>query len=600
MWLNGEVLMCACPDCRAPMTVRVWLMLADCWQCGTSIELTEEQEREAQRLLAEAGIQQQRARQPAELVAAGATAPPAPAAPPAPPRSATRPISRPAPTESRPARPPAGRRRNQTRRLARTQSAMLHRFFAATPAWLISLVLHAVFLTLLALLTFDDPQEEEAITLSTSVTRADVEGGDEFKTDPKLEVQFDLPVPRNLDLADKKVLEVVVKADQDARELRLDPGVDELSLPSLNQVKAAIGGGHGLGGGRNLAARDPRLRVEIVNQEGGTTLTEAAVARGLRWLALHQNEDGHWSLHEFHRTSGCSCSGAGAINSDAAATSLALLPYLGAGQTHLVGRYKNYVSAGLRWLLAHQKPDGDLRANSVDNAGMYAHGQGAIVLCEAFLMTGDEELRVPAQRSIDFIVKAQHRDGGWRYTPGQAGDTSVVGWQLMALQSARAANLTVPTETMEMANTYLNSVQHANGSRYSYLPGHPPTHVMTAEALLCRMYLGWKLDSAALGEGIQYLSREHPPDERDPNIYYWYYATQAMHHFGGRPWTDWNERMREILVESQERRGHEAGSWSPRGDHSSAGGRVYMTALCVCSLEVYYRHLPIFRQLDLE
>jgi hypothetical protein len=168
------------------------------------------------------------------------------------------------------------------------------------------------------------------------------------------------------------------------------------------------------------------------------------------------------------------------------------------------------------------------------------------------------------------------------------------------LQSARAANLTVPPETLEQASGFLDSVQHRDGAVYAYLPGHTPTHVMTAEALLCRVYLGWQLDNSALQNGIDYLSRQHAPRERDPNIYYWYYATQVMHHFGGEPWEKWNARMREILVETQERSGHEAGSWAPRGEHASAGGRVYMTALCVCSLEVYYRHLPIFRQLKLE
>jgi hypothetical protein len=457
-----------------------------------------------------------------------------------------------------------------------------------------------VLLTLLALFSFEKPPEEDTITLSTSVSRADVEGGVEFKIDPRHQVAFDLPIPRDMDLSDERVREVVAKADQDARELRLDPGVDEPNLPPLAQVKAAVGGGRGPGGGRSLAARDPRLRVEIVNQRGGTTLTEAAVARGLRWLALHQHEDGRWSLHQFNDAPGCSCTGKAGIHSDAAGTSLALLPFLGAGQTHLVGRYKNYVSAGLRWLIEQQKPDGDLRGDSHDNAGMYAHGQGTIVLCEAFLMTGDEELRIPAQRAVDFIVKAQHSDGGWRYHPGQPGDTSVLGWQLMALQSARSANLTIPPETMELAVRFLDSVQHRGGALYSYLPGHAPTHVMTAEALLCRIYLGWNRDDGPLVEGIRYLSEQHPPRDRDPNIYYWYYATQTMHHYGGEAWDKWNSRMREMLVESQERSGHAAGSWSARGDHASAGGRIYMTALCVCTLEVYYRHLPIFRQLELE
>ena len=92
-------------------------------------------------------------------------------------------------------------------------------------------------------------------------------------------------------------------------------------------------------------------------------------------------------------------------------------------------------------MMQNQKPNGDLRANFPGQAGMYAHGQGAIVLCEALAMTGDEQLRDPAQRAIDFIENAQHRQGGWRYQPGQPGDTSVLGWHLMAIQSARSPNV---------------------------------------------------------------------------------------------------------------------------------------------------------------
>lgn len=479
-------------------------------------------------------------------------------------------------------------------------SVWLHDFFNATPAWLISLVFHLVLLTLLALWPLGEEVDDKLITLSTTVSRAHNEGGEVAPVNPDFELAFDLPIPNDLNLADEKVREVVVREDQDARELRLDPGVDEPDLPSLEAVKAVVGGGQGSGPGRALAARDPRIRVDIVKHEGGTTMTEAAVSRGLRWLALHQEQDGHWSLNRFSHRSGCTCGGAGSVRSDSAGTSLALLPFLGAGQTHLVGRYQEHVSKGLRWMLAQQKPDGDLRGNSDGNTGMYAHGQGTIVLCEAFLMTGDEELRRPAQRAVDFIVKAQHPAGGWRYSPGQPGDTSVLGWELMALQSARAANLTVPDETLELAGRYLDSVSHQDGALYSYLAGQPPTHVMTAEALLCRIYLGWNLDNSALVQGINYLSSSHLPHERDPNIYYWYYATQAMHHVGGQPWETWNVHMREVLVETQERRGHAAGSWSPRGNHAGAGGRIYMTSLAVCSLEVYYRHLPIFRQLKLD
>jgi hypothetical protein len=74
-----------------------------------------------------------------------------------------------------------------------------------------------------------------------------------------------------------------------------------------------------------------------------------------------------------------------------------------------------------------------------------------------------------------------------------------------------------------------------------------------------------------------------------------------MHHFGGPKWDEWNLRMRDVLVRSQEQRGHAAGSWDPSGDRwGDYGGRIYMTSLAVCTLEVYYRHLPIFRRIELE
>jgi hypothetical protein len=234
---------------------------------------------------------------------------------------------------------------------------------------------------------------------------------------------------------------------------------------------------------------------------------------------------------------------------------------------------------------------------------MYAHGLAAIVLCEAFAMTGDEALRVPAQKAINFIVAAQYHDGGWRYRPGpknERGDTSVVGWQLMALQSARAASLTVPDETWEMADVFLGEVQHRDGALYSYQKRNDPTPAMTAEGLLCRMYLGWRKDRPALVRGVRWLGDDHRPSASDTNIYYWYYATQVMHHFGGLEWEKWNLRMRDILVSTQETRGHLAGSWRPGGEYSGEGGRIYMTALAICTLEVYYRHLPIYRQIELE
>ena len=623
MWLDGDVLMCACPDCRAPMTVRIWLMVADCWNCGASIELTEEQEREARRLLDEREARRRKAanRQekngksaapsvsvapsPARKEPAAKTAPPSPArergrSSPAPPPPL--PLARGEPRRPVSAAPQRRQAegsvaRDRMRKMARRGAAgvWLEEALKLTPAWLISLVFHLVLILLLWLIALSTGEERMVVAVTVS---RDHETEDTV-VDPTDDTEFDLPVPKDVDLKDPSKLESIQKADQEAKEIRLDPYHQDPQLPDVHRVRQQISSANGTAVA--YAARDPRVRIEMVKKEGGTTLTEAAVARALRWMARQQNEDGSWSLHKH-----------GGIRSNSAGTSLVLLPFLGAGQNHLTpGPYQQTVAKGLRWLVDHQAESGDLRAGSSGNSGMYAHGQAAIVLCEAFAMTGDEKLRSPAQKAIDFIVDAQYNDGGWRYTPyngpNDRGDTSVVGWQLMALQSARVAGLDVPEETLQLADQYLDGVEsiktnrpHMGATLYSYMGRRNPTHVMTAEALLCRMYLGARLDEPGLKQAIDWLNDAHPPAANQSNMYYWYYATQAMHHAGGDAWDRWNEKMSTLLINTQVPAGNQAGSWTPSHSHDKSGGRLYMTALAACTLEVYYRHLPIFRQIDLE
>ena len=118
---------------------------------------------------------------------------------------------------------------------------------------------------------------------------------------------------------------------------------------------------------------------------------------------------------------------------------------------------------------------------------------------------------------------------------------------------------------------------------------------MTAEGLLCRQYLGWKHEDPRLQNGVKLISMD-PIDMNRRNVYYWYYATQVMHHMGGDVWDSWNRVMRQEIPEAQTREGPEAGSWSPTGDQwGPHGGRLYVTCLSIYMLEVYYRHLPIYQ-----
>lgn len=452
----------------------------------------------------------------------------------------------------------------------------------------ISLIVHSLLIIALALWMLSSEEERRPLILATSWAE------DEGDTTAQLEEFAPAVAIEDSDALESEIVEIN------------DP-FNENEIPSPIPAEPILGTLGFSGGGSTtdqvnevLQGRAAGNRAALVLSEGGNEFSEEAVALGLKWLARHQHSDGHWSLNEFHKVGDCNgrCKDGGA-DSDTAATALALLPFLGAGQTQLDGEYTEVVGKALRWLVNAQEPNGDLQGPGFGR--MYAHAQAAIVLCEAYAMTRDPFLEDPAQKAIDFVVAAQHEAGGWRYRPGQSGDTSVLGWQIMALRSARMAYLNVPEKTFAKANSYLERAQTDNyGSRYGYIPGSRAEPAMTAEALLCRQYAGWRADEPGMVEGVDYLLQEHPPNPNRPNIYYWYYGTQMMHHIGGNPWTLWNSIVRDAVITSQKKKGHEAGSWDPVGPHTSSGGRLYMTAISICILEVYYRHLPLYRQMAVE
>jgi len=467
------------------------------------------------------------------------------------------------------------------------------RFFDLFPPWLVSFVFHAILLLLLGMWMVPGGPAP-AITLSTTIGPEDRLGEELiWEQDPLAALEQPDIEPYGLELPNPMEWEGNITVDLPTEPLL--PGEEPGSQNVLDALPPAPTPAMQPGGA--LSGRDPAVRRAIALQQGGTDETEAAVALGLAWLARHQNADGSWSLDRFHLAPKASSkTGMGFVSSDTAATALALMAFLGAGQTHRQGKYRETVASGLRWLTYQQQSNGDLRGRG--SGRMYAHGLAAIVLCEAYAMTNDPWLRLPAQRAVDFIVAAQHPAGGWRYEPGQAGDTSVVGWQLMALQSARMHYLLyVPEETLRRASSFLDSVKHDyNGGTYGYLPGSHATPAMTAQALLSRLYLGWPTTHRGVRAGVQWLLSEHLPNIDNPNIYYWYYGTQLMHHVGGTAFRRWNYVMRPILLEMQHRSGPDAGSWPPTGAWATEGGRLFMTALAVCTLEVYYRHMPLNKE----
>jgi hypothetical protein len=284
---------------------------------------------------------------------------------------------------------------------------------------------------------------------------------------------------------------------------------------------------------------------------------------------------------------------------DTAGTAFGLLPFLGAGITHKPSgkenedRFVKTVRNGLSYLMQKQGKDGAFPG------GLYAHPIATMALCEAYGLTGDPMLKKPAQAAINYIIAAQDpQGGGWRYQPRQGSDTSVTGWHMQALFSARAAGLNVPKKTLDGAVKWLNSCETPDGGGYGYT-GPVETPTLTAVGLLCRVYLGTPPRNANLRNGLEKLKKNAPPGAVR-NAYGEFYATQLFHHMGGDDWTFWNtgnqknKGIREVMLERQDR----DGSWNPQGEpFGQAGGRIMQTSLSLLMLEVYYRHAPLFRRI---
>ncbi|MCL4201832.1 MAG: terpene cyclase/mutase family protein [Pirellulaceae bacterium] len=347
---------------------------------------------------------------------------------------------------------------------------------------------------------------------------------------------------------------------------------------------------------------------------GGTAESEAAVMRGLKWLAAHQQADGSWSLKEYSKDiAGCDCMTEfekQLDDSPTAGTAFGILPFLGAGVTHNrapkepaeLASYMPVVEKGLIYLAQNQVRSKDNKDGFLGGS-MYAHALATIAFCEAYGLSGDERLKVNAQLAIKYLLNAQHQaGGGWRYSAGQAGDMSVTGWVFLAIRSAQLTGIDVLKPPLERAARFVDSCgvgpDGAKMSRYAYTPGTPEKLTLTAAGLLTRQYLGWRNDQPDLIAGCQHLMANLPPESGTSlgSIYYYYYATQVLHHMEGPDFDLWNHRMREHLIRSQERSGHKDGSWNPQGtDYGSRAGRMYATSMALLTLQVYYRHLPMYR-----
>ncbi len=360
-----------------------------------------------------------------------------------------------------------------------------------------------------------------------------------------------------------------------------------------------------------FAGRTKEGKSRLLKEFGGSAEGEEAVMLGLAWLTQMQKPEGNWVYDA-----------PGFFAQDhAAATGMAILAFLGAGQSHKEGRYKQTVQAGVDWLANNVETDqGGNRGKFKTISTMYSQGIATLALVEAYGMTHDPKLKQAAQAAIDYIQKGQGPNGSWGYDAGSAGDTSIVGWQLQALHAAMLTqDLVVDDKVIKKAIAFLNYVSTGQTKAvYGYNdPGQALDGVaraatsLSAIGLLCRYYVdGWRSEHAGFAEGSKGLMKGAVAGRSGgtlTNLYYFYYATQVVRFYGGEEWKTWNEGppgsdgkrkggLSDWLLSLQDRTSTHRGSWAPEEDAlgriGQCCGRLGTTCMCLLTLQVYYRYAP--------
>lgn len=367
-------------------------------------------------------------------------------------------------------------------------------------------------------------------------------------------------------------------------------------------------------------------------------ILDGAIHRALRWLAAHQAPDGSFRAAAF--TDRCVASGArpcrskdgdagrGMAQFDVAVTGLALLAFTGRRITHRTGddALRRAVERGMAFLLASQCAEGE----EVGRIGAEGPALGGIIasmaLAEALGLSRDRErFERPVRAAFRHLLGEQNPDGGWGSRAGEPSDTPTTAWAAWAGWTARAAFRLAGApgfgpeldRSLEDARRFLEGmVDRRTGRPYyragvagtttprrlgiPYVEGAAPCR--SAMVLLADLVLGARRGDPVprmLAARVRRrgLSRGRTRARREPgtpspglDLCWLYFAGTALFRLGDPLAAGRLGGVRDLLLVTQRRAGHEAGSWDPDGTWGPAGGRVYATALSALILELAFRY----------
>ncbi|MFA4945827.1 MAG: prenyltransferase/squalene oxidase repeat-containing protein [Lentisphaeria bacterium] len=334
-----------------------------------------------------------------------------------------------------------------------------------------------------------------------------------------------------------------------------------------------------------LAAGAPTLlRADTASEqeEKFQKACDAAIDRGLARLAQNQQPDGSWA-------------GAGPEYA-AAYTALPVMAYLARGYTPNLPPYGDRINRGIDCLLRRQQ------ANGLFSANMYAHCIATLTLAEVSgMVDAERQARLDAAlpKALKVILDAQRvpkgngHQGGWRYShQSNDSDISLSGWALMSLRAARANGAGVPAEAIDQAVQFILRLRNADGG-FSYMPGQSNSNLArTGVGLLCLELTGRHRDDLTRKAGDYILANFTGSVQNEIFYYSVYYCAQGMFQLGGEEWDKFAPMLYDLLLKSQQ----PDGSWPVRGQHETAYGPNYSTAMAILALSVTCRQLPIYQR----
>lgn len=336
-----------------------------------------------------------------------------------------------------------------------------------------------------------------------------------------------------------------------------------------------------------------------------TPQSEAALERGLSWLAQNQRAEGNWE------------------SNDLGLVSMGALAFLADGHLPGRGKYGQNVERALNYVLTHAKPSGLL--NMADaHRDMYNHGLSTFVLGQAYGMTNDTRIGGVLERALKLITNTQCRDGGWDYQASvqdNGHDLSLAVMQAKALRSAVDSGFEVPPEVIKLAIKDVREHYSSKGGQqnendqqrepgqFTYMKGGGnPTLAMAAAGVVCLQEFGqyddWRIakNMEIIGAHVQQLNKTPNRDGR-PGVpggaYTIYYVAQAMYQVGGTHWKKGYPVLRDHLIACQVRAPgdvHQDGCWHDTQYLGGGPGDLYCTAVCCFALAIPNRYLPILQE----